>query len=273
MPSQVLCKCASCRKHTVILDNVPQAGCLVSFTTRRSHEKRAVSTPPRPVSPSPRQKPTSSRPPNQQEVSSHPMDIIFPSSTVIKMICILVVWLHIWAGISRSVVNTILKAFQLIISMTLQLIEAALCSSGISIRFPDLAIPQDIWTAYARHFLEPEIICTVCCPTCFSLYPQPAPIKCQWKESPRSRSCNTDLWKSKNTSKGPKMVPRRLYSTQSFDTWLQFFLSWKVIVDSLAGAFHQRGNRPAAFGGDMCDVQDSPAWQDLTGIFSTPITI
>jgi hypothetical protein len=174
-------------------------------------------------------------------------DVLIPSSTVVKMICILVVWLHVRAGVSRSVANTILKAFQFIISMTLQLIEATLHSSGINISFPDLTIPQDVRTAYAHHFLEPQIICTVCCPTCFSLYPQPAPIKCQWKESPCSRSCNTDLWKPKNTSKGPKMVPRRLYSTQSFDTWLQFFLSRKIIVDSLAETFRQRGNRPAAW--------------------------
>jgi hypothetical protein len=27
---------------------------------------------------------------------------------------------------------------------------------------------------------------------------------------------------------------------------------------------------PAAFGADMHDIQDSPAWQDLTGLFPTP---
>lgn len=158
------------------------------------------------------------------------------------MICILVTWLHLRAGVSRSVSNTILKATQFIFAMIFQLIETALSSSGINASFPDLNIPQDVRTAYLHYFHEPEIIRTVCCPTCFSLYSRPAPLKCQWRESPRSRPCNTDLWKHENTSRGPKMVSKRLYSTQSFDSWLHFFLSRPIIVDSLGETFRQCGN-------------------------------
>ena len=65
------------------------------------------------------------------------------------------------------------------------------------------------------------------------------------------------------------MVPRRLYTTQSFDSWLSFFLSRQIIEDALDESFRRRGHSTAALGGDMHDVHDSPAWRDLTGLFST----
>jgi hypothetical protein len=188
----------------------------------------------------------------------------------VKLISVLVIWLHLRAGVSRSVANTILRAIQFLISTTLQLIEVALSSSGINIKLSKIEIPRDVRTAYKHHFSEPDIIRTACCPTCFTLYSQPIPWKCEWKESSRSRPCNTQLWKYQNTRKGPKLVPQRLYTTQSFDSWLHFFLSRQVIEDGLIECFHRRLNHPAAFGTDMHDVQDSPAWRDLTGIFSTP---
>ena len=166
--------------------------------------------------------------------------------------------------------NTILQAIQFIISATLQLVEVALFSSGINIKLSTFEIPRDVRTAYKHHFSEPDIIQTACCPTCFTLYSQPIPWKCEWKESSRSRSCSTQLWKYQNTRKGPKLVPKCLYTTQSFNSWLHFFLSRQVIEDALIECFHQNMNHPVAFGADMHDVQDSPAWRDLTGHFSTP---
>ena len=187
------------------------------------------------------------------------------------MISTVVVWLHIKAGVSRSVANIMLQAFQIIMSMTLHVIEAALFASGISVKLSSIKIPKDVRTVYKDHFSEPDIIRTACCPSCFSLYSQPIPRKCQWKESPRSHPCNTELWKYRNTRKGPKLVPRRLYSTQFFDSWFQFFLSRQVIEESLVEGYNRRMNHPpAAFGADMHDIHDSPAWRDLTGLFSSP---
>jgi len=57
------------------------------------------------------------------------------------MICVLIVWLHIRAGVSRSVANRILHAIQLILSTTLHLIEAALSSSGINISLSKIVLP------------------------------------------------------------------------------------------------------------------------------------
>ena len=201
------------------------------------------------------------------------MDIAVPITLFVKMVCTLVVWLHIRAGVSRSVANTTLKALQLIFSSTLYLVEVALCSSGINVKLSKIQLPHDVRTAYRLHFTKPEITRTACCPSCFSLYPSPnIPWKCVWKSSKLSKPCNTQLWKTQNTSKGLKWIPRSLYTTQSFDSWLQFFLSRQIIVDSLEESFQRRTNHPPpAFGADMTDVQDSPAWRDLHGFFQSPL--
>lgn len=197
--------------------------------------------------------------------------IDFSVAPIAKMVCILVAWLHIRAGVSRSLANLILQALQVILSTTLHLIQVALKSSGVNVKLSAFELPRDVRTAYQLHFTEPKIIRTACCPQCFSLIPQPIPWRCQWKASPRSRPCNTELWKSQNTPNGPKWVPRRLFTTQSFDSWLQLFLSQKIIEDSLIETFNRRMNHPpAAFGAEMTDIQDSPAWGDLHGFMQSP---
>jgi hypothetical protein len=181
------------------------------------------------------------------------------------MTVILVVWLHLRAHLSRDSANMLLRAIQAIISMTVQLIEAGLHASGIDVKLPGVTIPRDVRSACKLSAIEPEIIRTACCPQCFSLIARPIPWKCQWKASPKSRLCNTELWKLRNTRSGPKWVPRCLYTTQSFDSWLQFFLLRQVIEDSLQETYnrHRTSRRSAAFGAEMHDVQDSPAWQGL----------
>ncbi|PPQ74622.1 hypothetical protein CVT26_007466 [Gymnopilus dilepis] len=69
----------------------------------------------------------------------------------------------------------------------------------------------------------------------------------------------------KNMQQGPKWTPRCMFTTQSFDSWLEFFLSRKVIEDSLQATWtrHRTARCSAAFGSEMHDVQDSPAWQRL----------
>ena len=187
------------------------------------------------------------------------------------MACLLVIWLHSRAGVSRAVTNKVLRAIQVIISATLYLVGIALMSSGFAVKLSNVKLPHDVRTAYQLHCPEPEIIRTACCPQCFSLFPHPIPWKCQWKESPRSHACNTNLWKIQNTRNGPKWVPRQLYSTQSFDSWLQFFLSRQIIEDSLHKAYHHRINHPpAVFGANINDIQGSPAWNDILGFFQSP---
>ena len=180
------------------------------------------------------------------------------------MVCIFAVWLHLRVGVSWSMANTILRATVLIISITMQLVKASLHSSGILVNLSNFDIPWDIQTAYLLQFLEPDIIQTACCPTCFSLYSQPIPWKCQWKETQQACTCNTDLWKERNTPHRLKMIPRRLYTTQSFDSWLKYFLSREVIIESLEETLRHT-QLPHVFSTEICNVQDSPAWRELMG--------
>ena len=114
-----------------------------------------------------------------------------PSALIGKMISILVVWLHAKVGISCSVANKALQALQLIFMTILHILEAALLSFGATVRLSDMNIPCDVQTAYWLHFTD--IIHTACCPKCCSLIAHPIPWQCQWRASPRSCSCNTEL--------------------------------------------------------------------------------
>jgi len=192
-------------------------------------------------------------------------DLPLTSTTIVEMVAFLVAWLHLHAHLSRSAANALLCGIQVILSITLQLIQAALYSSGIHVNFPRIEIPRDVRSVYRLCHLEPDLVRTACCPKCFSTFPRPIPWQCQWKASSRSRSCGALLWKMKNTPQGPKWAPRCLFTTQSFDSWVQFFLSRKIIEDSLQETWnrHRTARCSAAFGSEMHDVQDSPAWQRL----------
>ena len=61
------------------------------------------------------------------------------------------------------------------------------------------------------------------------------------------------------------MVPARLYTTQTLESWIQYFLSRSDIEDALHATFHRPAVPPGA---EMRDVQDSPAWRDLYPFWS-----
>ncbi|KAF8058789.1 hypothetical protein FPV67DRAFT_518341 [Lyophyllum atratum] len=127
----VICSCTICSTKTVTIHGVQQPGQQVDVSTRLKHEKRDK----RPASPKRRK-----RSPSPASVTKHsrgsnaPKEIDFPVALIVKMVCVLVTWLHIRAGMSRSVANTILRAVQLIISTTLYLIEVSLSSSGVYVK-------------------------------------------------------------------------------------------------------------------------------------------
>ncbi|KAF8223409.1 hypothetical protein L208DRAFT_1316880, partial [Tricholoma matsutake] len=195
----------------------------------------------------------------------------FSATLIIKIVCLLVVWLHSRAGVSCAVTNKVLQAIQVIISTTLYLVGISFDGNILLCLLCNVKLPHDVHTAYQLHCPEPEIIQTACCPQCFSLFPHPILWKCQWKESPRSHACTTNLWKIQNTQNSPKLVPCQLYSTQSFDSWLQFFLSHQIIEYSLHKTYHHHINHPpAVFGDNINDIQGSPAWNDILGFFQSP---
>lgn len=188
------------------------------------------------------------------------------ASSIVQLCCMLVIWLNLKAGVSRKTANIILMALHFIINTTFQLLQVTLTSNfGININLPKIHIPQDVRTAYQTLDHEPEIIRTACCPSCYQIYSGPIPWHCSWKASPRSKVCNAELWRLQNFGHVSRWVPRTLYNTQDFKSWLQFFLNRREIDNHLENTFHRI---PAAYGTDMHDVQDSPAWRGLQDFLS-----
>lgn len=176
----------------------------------------------------------------------------------------MVAWLVLCKGLSRDTANIVLRAFRLIIFATVYLIYLALKGLGIQITQPSpiTGIRLDIRTVYSSLDLNPRLIRKVCCPKCFKHYPHNTRRQfCDFKKSPKGRKCKTPLFKTKQTQNGKKQIPRCLYTTQSFESWLEYLLSRPKIEECLRQTYGKsRGNwRP---GERMRDIYDSPAWQE-----------
>ena len=89
------------------------------------------------------------------------------------------------------------------------------------------------------------------------------PQDCLFKETKRSKPCGTQLWTTRNTRSGPYDVPCRLYTTQDFVSWLEFFLSRPGIEDLIDKSYSHRPKSNV-----MRSIWDSPAWHSL-GSFTT----
>ena len=130
---------------------------------------------------------------------------------------------------------------------------------------PPFHLPRDVRSAMSFLSIEPNIIRSICCPNCFSKYNLDSlPQVCLRRETSRSKVCGEKLWTTRSTRAGPRIVPARLYSTQDFKSWLEFFLSRPGIEDTIDKSYtHKRSSDT------MCTIWDSPAWQSLPGNFST----
>ncbi|KAJ7303544.1 hypothetical protein DFH08DRAFT_825829 [Mycena albidolilacea] len=144
----------------------------------------------------------------------------------IRILCMtLGVWLNLHVGISRENSGILLKAIQVIIAITINLIFRILHQARLNIVLPTIDIPTDIRTAYKQSGVEPEIICIPCCPTCFKPYLlENLPDVCDWKKSPRSWPCGTALKKQvfiqdrKTKIRKSKMTTDRGASGEIFST-------------------------------------------------------
>ncbi|KAJ3751933.1 hypothetical protein EV360DRAFT_56111 [Lentinula raphanica] len=188
------------------------------------------------------------------------------------MVCLLVAWLILRAGVSRNTANTVLKALHLIIATALELIYAALQSSGFKTERPSasITVPLDIRTVYSKLKLEPDIQRLFCCPTCFKVYPASTTFKkCNYRKTPRSHACDTPLWTFKHTKKGRIQIPRCLYTTTSFKSWLQSFFSRTSIDKCLHKTYSTKTQHPVPQE-RMYDVQDSPFWDTIRPNLNSP---
>jgi hypothetical protein len=194
---------------------------------------------------------------------------------VVELCILLGAWLNLIVGVSRRHSSTFLKALGFILLAVLNLIFGVLQSAGFQTAAPTLRIPRDVRTVY-QHGLEPDITRTPCCPKCYKTYSlDELPETCTWKKSKKANPCGAELWQQRRTRKGKiKNIPQSLYATQSFASWLHFFLGRAEIEDHLEQSYQKNLQRQnAALGGPMNDIQDSPAWRSLGNFLLTPYNL
>lgn len=186
-------------------------------------------------------------------------DLSEDADKIARMICMSLLWLRLCTGASRTTVRKLAGLLTLILAAIASLLVLALKVANSSFELPSITIPLDERTMLQRLRLEPTILRSVRCPRCFTAYPlDNIPETCPHKQSSRARVCGESLKCWRQTRRGAVLVPRCLYSTQSFDSWLLFFLSRPQIEKQLGGSFHPR---PAD--GVMHGIWDSPAWRSL----------
>ncbi|KAJ4467044.1 hypothetical protein J3R30DRAFT_3663340 [Lentinula aciculospora] len=199
-------------------------------------------------------------------------DLVAAISPIYNIYCLLAAWLILRAGVSCNTANTVLKALHLIIATALELLYAALQSSGFKIAksSTNIVVPLDICTVYSKLNLEPDIQRLFCCPTCFGVYPANTALKkCNYKRTARAHTCDTALWTYRPTKKGTIKIPRCLYTTTSFKSWLQSFLSRPSIDKCLHKTFSTKTQHPVPQG-RMYNVQDSPFWNSTRPNLNSP---
>lgn len=189
---------------------------------------------------------------------------------VVQLCCTLVAWLTLNGGLSRRTANITLQSMRLIVITTIQVLFGVLRASGFNLPVPNFDLPTDVRSIYAQG-LQPDITQTPCCPKCFRSYQeQNMPPKCTYKRSQRAKPCDAQLWKQRRTRNSVKQVPKCYYRTQSFESWLRFFLSRQDIEDHLEESFIRNSNEfQGAHTGPMHDIQDSPAWRTLRNYLKT----
>lgn len=180
------------------------------------------------------------------------------------MCIILVAWLVLCKGISKRTADITLRVLRLILFTTLHLIYLTLTGLGAQISTPSpiVDIPLDIRTVYGKLNLNPNLIRSICCPKCFKEFPADTPLQfCDYRRSPRAKICKTPLFRLTNRGARSKQIPRCLYTTQSFESWLESLLSRPVIEKCLNQTFLKSNLHNWRPGGRMHDIYDSPAWQ------------
>jgi hypothetical protein len=182
-------------------------------------------------------------------------------SSILTAIWTLGAWLYLRCGLSRERSS---KAMHLVFVLVLSAVRLGRLMVGNFDPASVFAPTRDVRTAISHLLLEPELRRSVCCPKCFSSYSLDSmPGRCTQKETKNSKVCGEPLWMIRRTRNGPKRVPRRLYTTQSFPAWLEWFLSRPGIEDHLDASYRRRPSDSI-----MRDIWDTPSWRSL-GAFTT----
>ncbi|KAH9471668.1 hypothetical protein Pst134EA_033299 [Puccinia striiformis f. sp. tritici] len=184
-------------------------------------------------------------------------------------IIIFVSWLHIFCNVSRENCRTAINALFNILNETLKR-----RSSNRSL----LKMPRDPRTLISRAHLDTELVETLCCRTCFHLYPLDisTPLTCEYAPFKNSLPCDEDLFVQKKTHRGlkdhgrfpnPKAtivpysfnVPRCFFVTQPILVWL----TWLLGKPDTEAAINAWADELSRSDGALLDIQHGSNYQGM----------
>jgi len=203
------------------------------------------------------------------------VDILIAINTVMQalfmLVCTLAAWLHLACGLSLVATARCLKFINIIVCTAVELgyllaQRPSLSSPIPPPSIPPLSLPTDVRKAISALSVEPNIMRSICCPKCLAKYDLDSlPQVCLRRETPRSKVCGEKLWTTRSTRGGPRTVPRRLYCTQDFESWLEYLLSRPGIEDLINKSYEHQPSHDI-----MHSIWDSPAWKSLGNYTTTP---
>ncbi|TFK47905.1 hypothetical protein OE88DRAFT_1614626, partial [Heliocybe sulcata] len=186
---------------------------------------------------------------------------------IVTLALVLASWLHVCCGLSRGASSRVLKVVNAIITMTFNLACLFHILAHGSTRRMNINMKHDVRTAMSSLSIEPFLHRSVCCPKCFAQYAiGDCPDVCPRKETPQSRACGEVLWTTRHGGNGGSIrCSKRLYTTQSFESWLTWFLSRPGIEDAMDESYSH-----VPSGDQMHSIFDSPAWRSFGAYTSRP---
>ncbi|POW12298.1 hypothetical protein PSTT_04651 [Puccinia striiformis] len=262
----VICKCSVCIQEVVTTSEGTENGRYLSRRNKLKHRRTdserqlALSKPETSLelaSP-PTLSPETIEPDLEESGSDHSDNKLF------ELIVVFISWLHIFCNISVSKCRTANR-------MLLTIVRYA--SQDINISKNIEKIPKDPRTILSAAGLEVKLSKTVCCQTCFSLYPSgKAPWVCSYQRFPTSEACQELLFVNKITHqklnetqiKGPPSfnvlgIPRCLFFSQSLESWIRWILETPDIEDCI----EHWSQQVTPFNDRLSDIQHGSAWNDL----------
>lgn len=127
--------------------------------------------------------------------------------------------MHLLFGLPRRPCRILLVSLRMVVRLSAALYDAH--SSLITTRPVWKDVHIDIASLVNRFDLNPYVRSYVCCPSCFSLYPDnTAPTLCSHRETPGSQSCAAKLWRSRTVKGKLRQRPILSYHHQDLILWL-----------------------------------------------------
>ncbi|WAQ87537.1 hypothetical protein PtA15_8A441 [Puccinia triticina] len=126
-------------------------------------------------------------------------------------------------------------------------------------------MPRDPRTLISRADLDPELVDSICCQTCFRLYPQDvnAPMVCEYKPFTSSRPCDEELFTQKTTHLDFRLLAKP-DTEEAIDAWArELSRSDEVLMDVQHGSNYQNMDwgdstpPPESAGSDSDDMETS----------------